>query len=118
MGQTHPQKSLFPMIVNTATENNMAVKTIGTALPAFININGLTIEQRGLGCIPIPLAKLPIGSVETTANVKKITNKEIKRKLWVTNDLINKTKPMRQNIALTQIRGSSKTSRKLILFAI
>jgi len=105
-GQAQPQKSLFPIIVNIATETNMDKNITGIPLPLSRNRNGFSITQRGLGCILIPFAKEPKGNIESIANTKKITTNEMSRMFRVTHDFIKSTSPIRLKTALIQTRGN------------
>jgi len=53
----------LPTILNTEIKNKIAIKIMGTCLPALRNKNGLVIAQTGLGCNPMLQANQPKGNV-------------------------------------------------------
>jgi hypothetical protein len=101
-------------MLNTEIKNKIAIKIMGTCLPALRNKNGLVIAQTGLGCSPMPQANLPKGNAGRIPKKKNTVLNTINRNLLCTWAFIKSPIPARQKIALTQTRGNNKTSRKPI----
>jgi hypothetical protein len=80
--------------------------------PAFKNTKGFVTMHIGLGCMLIPLAKSPKGSISTTPNAKNIKTRDTSRRVRRTQDFIKSARPKTQKMAPIQTRGSNHTSKK------